>query len=234
MKRFDGMGLPEMMISLLLSSLISIALLQYFIGVKQQYHMLETQLDVTNQTQWVVDLLRNSIRQAGFTPCLRIDKLVAIDHRQIDPNVTFISTQEGLLSAYMSPYFDEVIDVINATQLLATRTQAVRLDYPVLIADCYHAEVVTVKAVQSLANQQTITLNTPLLFDYQPPVFVGEWVEEQFWVKNNRLLYRYHHTDELTHVVQTMFVDMNRSLIDVTLGQADGRKVRVTTRIRSR
>lgn len=234
MKRDDGMGLPELMIALFLSSLIIIALLQHFITIKQHYHLLETQLEITSQTQWVIELLRNSIRQAGFTPCLRIDRLIAIDHRQNLRRLQGIDIKDGLHSTYMSPYFDEVIESISPTQLLTTATRAIRLEYPVLIADCYHAEVVTVKSVQSFANQQKITLKTPLLFTYEQPTFIGILIEERFWMQNNRLLYRYHHTDELTNVFQTMSIHMNRSQVEVTLGQTDGKIVFITTRMRSK
>lgn len=234
MRRYAGIGLPELMIGLLLSSLILIALLQHFIVIKQQYHTLEVQLEAASETQWVIDLLRHSIRQSGFTPCLRIDRLVARDHRQSARRLQGIDIKDGLQSAYMSPYFDEVIEIKNPSQLLTTATQLIRLDYPLLIADCYHAEVVTVKAVKSDANQQTIILNTPLWFTYQNPTFLGVWIEERFWVQNNRLFYRYHHTDELTNAFQTMSVEMNQLVVGVTLKQTDGKILHIMTRMRSK
>ena len=233
MKRFEGLGLPEMMISLFLASLIMTALLQHYISIKQHYRTLQSTLDTANETQWVIDLIRNSIRQAGFTPCLRIDRLIAIDHRQGQNRLEAINTDNILQINRMSSHFDEVNEWVNSSQLITTRTQTVHSKSPLLIADCYHAEVVTAKEVKYMPNKQLITLNQALLFTYQPPVFIGEWIEERFFIRKGRLLYRYHHTDELTPTINTMSVHTKAAQVEVTLGQKQGPTLQIKTRIRA-
>ena len=120
MKRFEGLGLPEMMISLLLASLIMTALLQHYISIKQHYRTLQSTLDTANQAQWVIDLIQNSIRQAGFTPCLRVDRLIAIDHRQGQNRLKALDNHDGLQINHMALFFDEVLEWTNSSQLITT------------------------------------------------------------------------------------------------------------------
>jgi hypothetical protein len=233
MKRFEGLGLPEMLISLFLASLIMTALLQHYISIKQHYRTLQSTLDTANETQWVIDLIRHSIRQAGFTPCLRVDRLIARDHRQGQNRLKAIDTDNVLQINRMSSHFDEVNEWVNSSQLITTRTQTFHSESSLLIADCYHAEVVTAKAVKHMPNKQMISLNQALLFTYQPPVFIGEWIEERFFIRKSRLLYRYHHTDELTSTINTLSVHIKAAQVNVTIGQTNGQKLRITTRIRA-
>ena len=84
-----------------------------------------------------------------------------------------------------------------------------------------------------MANKQAITLNDALLFTYQPPIFIGEWIEERFFIRKGRLLYRYRHTDELTPNINSMFIRTKATLVEVTLGQKDRPTLQINTRIRA-
>jgi Tfp pilus assembly protein PilW len=57
------------------------ALIQFYLTSKQHYLQTEKVLEAGFEVQWVMDLLSDSIRRAGFTPCLGLDHLTVVDHR---------------------------------------------------------------------------------------------------------------------------------------------------------
>lgn len=233
MNQVRGISLPETLISLFLASLILIALMQHYIHIKQHYHVLQTAADTSSQTLWAIDLIRNNIRQAGFTPCLSVNHLTTIDQRNGLEGLRALDTQDGLQINRMSSEFDEVVELANANQLLATNTHTLRLGEPLIIADCYHAEVFAARGVRVFSGRQLITLDHPLVFTYQSPVYIGDWIESKFYIRSERLMYHYRHTDELTSRVKTLSVHLTGSLLELILGLVDGRTLTTDTRIRA-
>lgn len=239
MNNQQGTGLVEIMIGLLLSSLIMTALMNHYLVTKRQYAHLQMALDEAMALQLASDVMRDSIRQAGFTPCLNIDQLTTLDHRDNHENLMALDVSSGLQINRMSPYFDVVNDIVNSTQLLVTPDKTILTTRPLLIADCYHAEVHRVSAINQTSRGQFITLQNPLTFTYQPPVYVGEWLQERFFVQSpGGLYYHRHHTDELTTLVKTMFVTIQKkiinTLVQVKLGLDDGRTLTLDTKVRAR
>lgn len=233
MNQVRGISLPETMISLFLASLILIALLQHYIHIKQHYHVLQTAVDTSSQTFWAIDLIQNNIRQAGFTPCLNVNRLMTLDKRNGQDGLKAVDMQDGLQINRMSSEFDEVVEQATTNQLLATTIQTHRPGDVLIIADCYHAEVFTARDVGVSSNRQLITLERPLVFTYQPPVYIGDWIEARFFIRSDRLMYHYRRTDELTARVKTLSVQLNGRLLALSLGLDDGRTLAIDTRIRA-
>jgi len=183
----QGIGLPEILISLLLSSLIMTAVVKHYLGARQQYQSARTMLESALDVQSVTDLIRDSSRRAGFTPCLNIDYLISVDKRQ--GTLRAIDMRSAgtpvLRISRMSEYYESVFAINSPTELLSSYTQPLNPDYPLLIADCYHAEVQHIKSLRRTEAGQVITLAGPLSFTYQPPVYLGEWLQEAFFMRAN-------------------------------------------------
>ncbi len=234
MNKQQGFGLPEVMISLLLTSLIITALMNHYLSTKQYYSHLQSSMDESMELQLVSDFMRDSIRQAGFTPCLSVDHLITLDQRDGHGNLSAIEIGAELKINRMSPWFDVMLDRSNSTQILLTRNNTIRDDRPILIADCYHAEVQRVLGVTNTANGQMVTLANPLVFTYQPPVYVGEWLQERFFIRQARgLFYQRDHADELTPLVKTMSLNLKTNLVQVNLGLDGDRELEFETRVRA-
>ena len=239
----QGIGLPEILISLLLSSLIMSAVVKHYLDAKRQYQSVRTRLEYALDVQSMIDLIRDSSRRAGFTPCLNIDYLVSVGKQQGQPKLRAIDMRSAGESALrinrMSEYYESVFAINSPTELLSSYNQPLNHDYPLLIADCYHAEIQRIKSQRRTEAGQVITLATPLSFTYQPPVYLGEWLEEAFFMRANSpgLLYRLHHTDELSADVNAFSVQMLKeqqgSLLQVTLGLINGQTVQVETKVRT-
>ena len=103
MNKQRGVGLPEVMISLLLASLIITALMNHYINVKQHYFHLQSVMDETMELQLVADFMRDSIRQAGFTPCVSVEHLTTLDQRNGHEHLLAIEVDTVLSIHRMSP-----------------------------------------------------------------------------------------------------------------------------------
>ena len=236
MNKQQGVGLPEVMISLLLSSFIMIVLMNQYLNLKQHYLYLQSAMDEAMELDWVVDFMRDSIRQAGFTPCSNMNYLVAVDQR--DPHqvvsLSAFDIGSGLTIHRMSPSFNLLLNKNSASQLVITRTHAISDDKPIMIADCYHAEVQNVMRVRNTSDRQVLTLASPLAFTYQSPVYVGEWLQERFYLRSPRgLLYKRHHAEELSPLIKTMKLSQKMHEIDVHFDLLSGRSLTFKTRVRA-
>jgi hypothetical protein len=197
------MSLVELMISLFLTSIILTALTHHYLSVKRHYQALQLSLEKDADLQWVIDLMRDSVHQAGFTPCLGINHLIKTS--PLSSIEIKSETNQSLLINRMSPYFNVLIDSPSSTRLLTTNAIRFKANRALMIADCYHMEIVSVTDVRLTASGQLLTLKKPLTFVYQPPVYLGEWYHEQFIVKESQgLFYQRLHQDQLTSRVKSM------------------------------
>lgn len=242
----QGIGLPELIISLLLTSFIMVILMQHYLHVKHHYHRIKTSLEQTIDLLLVTDLMRNSIRRAGFTPCLGLEQLVTVDSRDVQRHLRAVEmgtkAQSWVRISRMSEYFDSVFEVVNATHLLTTSYQSIYPNQSVLIADCYHAEVQTVKQIRHGPNGRIVIIDNPLIFTYKKPIYLGEWLDETYAIRqgennNNSLFYQRYHPEELSTVIHSLlaysFEAPTRGLLKVTLGLGNLHQIVLETRVRA-
>ncbi|MCW8407883.1 prepilin cleavage protein [Legionella sp. PATHC035] len=219
MKKCAGISLTEVLISLFLTSLIVSMLFQLYLGSKRQYIEIEKVLTTHFDLQWVSDLLSDSVRRAGFTPCLGIDRLHVID-RRAHPNkiqalrignrpVQFIQVNR------MNEFFSKIIKIQGATRILVQNPVSFHKKRPVLIADCEHAEVQELVDIKQQTDSSLITLNKPLLFSYTGSTYIGEFLEEKWFIKKNAkgtdaLYYQLVQTEEVTPLIHFLHPQIRR------------------------
>lgn len=92
MGRQTGFSLSEMLISLFLASIITITLTQFYIRSKPQYLKAQERLEINFDLLWIGDLLRDSIRKAGFTPCVSVEKLKTFDSRHAERKIINVNS----------------------------------------------------------------------------------------------------------------------------------------------
>jgi len=211
----QGLGLPELLIALLLASFTTMALMRHYLNTKQQYHDIQVALEQSIELQWVTDLIRDSVRKAGFTPCSSIDSLTTIDQRSTHQKLVAIDLSSSLRMNRMSEHFDRVLQLVTPMELLTTNHQPLHHNQSIIIADCYHAEVQNIRQVRHSTVGQSITLAQPLAFTYYAPIYVGEWLEETYFIhhhssRQGTLFYHRHHAEELTTAIHNMSARQER------------------------
>ncbi len=212
MKKKLGFGLSELLISLFLASLLSAVLIQTYLWSKVHYRRLHHILKIHFEVQWAQDLLADSIRRAGFTPCLPIDQLDWVDRRlnkQMN-NFALRLTKEEIKVNRMSEYFGQLLAIINQQEILVSTDTAIRLGQSLLIADCEQAEVHKIVQMKKNSSGFVLNLDSPIYFSYSPITYAGQWLEERWFIKENQkgksLYYQQIHSEELTPFIKAMSI----------------------------
>ncbi|BCA96300.1 hypothetical protein TUM19329_26610 [Legionella antarctica] len=215
MNNQSGIGLSEVLISLFLASIMMTTLTQLYLCNKRQYAEAEKLLDESFDIQWIRDLLGDSVRRAGFTPCLGIERLKTMDRRNFKSNIPGMiieqTSQQMIQINRMSEFFTGIIDIQSPTRLIVSDGTLFKELRPVLIADCQHAEVHKILSVDKLESGYVVILTKPLMFSYTPSVYIGEWREEKWFIKQRdkkkTLYYKLFHTEELTTLVHSLHIE---------------------------
>jgi len=207
-RKVAGFSLTELLVSFFISTLLILILTQHLLAMSRQHHHVHAALDQAMELQWVLDVMRDKVHHAGFTPCRRLDHLITIDTREHPESLLPIEIdQDDSSKLYLrkmnEAVFTQASIKSNAVLFINKLDKFVSLnpDRPVLIADCTHAEVHDVASIEPTRGGRLVTLKTPLVFDYEPEVYVGEWMSESFYFKK-ALFYKQHRADKLTSQIQ--------------------------------
>lgn len=240
-----GFGLSELLISLFLVSIIMTILTQFYLSTKRQYLEAQDVLSDHFDLQWVGDLLSDSVRRAGFTPCLGIDQLIAKDRRNASRGISGLKVENQprqlIQVNRMSEVFTPLVRVQGSTQLLVSHSGALNPKRPILIADCEHAEVHQILEVNSYDFGDLITLAKPLMYSYAASTYVGEWLEEQWFIQNTAqgdkaLYYHLVQTEELTPLIHSLQIKDQRihekRLVEIFMGLEKDNTYRLVVAVR--
>ena len=237
MKCQNGISLIEVLVALFLISLISASLSRLYLSNKEQYMKAQELLEAGFDVQWISDLLADSVRRAGFTPCLGVDQLTVVDTRnktQVVSGIKSSSMPKQLLQLNrMSELFANVDVTKNSSKIFIPGSLTLKVQRPIIIADCYHAEIHQILNIDKTPQGFVLTLASPLVFSYPSISYLGEWLEEQWFIKSNpegiaSLYYRLHQSEELSPLIHSLELKKQvlhkKQLLELSLG-LDGKKI---------
>lgn len=246
MSNFQGFSLIELLISLCLGSLlISLTMTQY-VSCKKNHLAIQTRLEQTYEVQQVIEFIHDSSKRAGFTPCRSLNQLTLRDHRKqslvSSPLVAVSIENQKLTIRHMSEVYIKIIEKINTTQLLTANTFPFQKKHPIVIADCFQADIYDNYFVQKTSRGNVITLKEPWLGEFIAPFYLGEWIEESFFIKKNTqgsaaLFYKTLKVDELssmiTDLLATLIKGESRDLIRVIINLSSNESFTIDTAVRN-
>ncbi|WP_133131179.1 PilW family protein [Legionella yabuuchiae] len=208
-----GFSLTEVLIGMFISSILVLMVINQFLSVKHHVQYISHAMEQDIELQLVVDLMRHSIRHAGFTPCLNLEHLVTADRTQQNRSLSALNIEQGtsrIRIQRMNESF-EMVEVLLSDQTLLTG-KAFKTNQLVLIADCYHAEVQKIHRVRTKGDKVMITLEKPFLFNFHEPIYIGHWINEEYLIQRNNhsesLFYKQNHKEELTPLVKSMTISL--------------------------
>jgi hypothetical protein len=211
-RKFAGFSLTELLVSFFISTLLILILTQHLLSVSRQHHQVHATLDQAMELQWVFDVMRDRVHHAGFTPCRRLDHLVNTDTRDIPESLLPIEVdQEGHAKLWIRKMNEAALTQINIktnTVFFINKSISLKPDRPILIADCTHSEVHDMDRIEPTRGGYLVHLKKPLVFDYEPQVYAGEWMSESFYFKK-ALFYQQHRADKLTSQIESMVFELN-------------------------
>lgn len=201
----SGISLIELTISLCLSSLLITMLFQYFLHCKQQYQRAEQSLEQFLDLQLISELISDSAKKAGFTPCASINDLVSFDRRNNNlpvQAVTLTSASTITLKRMSEAYTLAKID--SDFQISVDKKFNLDKRYPLIISDCFQAEIHQIKQLSHSIHRTAITLAKPVNATFHAPIYIGQWVEETFHhqlTSHPGFFYKTTHSELLTSVI---------------------------------
>ncbi len=240
----SGLSISELLISLCLSMLIIVAVSSQYLQAKQRYLHIRDRIERSYELQLVSGLLHDRIKRAGFTPCMPITQLTAINgynDRAYLPALE-LNNKSSLQVNRMSEYFSSS-HILSSKQLLATEPVLLRPNLKILIADCQYAEVHIIDKVSNSPVGQLIQLKHAIRASFTPPVYVGEWLQERFYIKHHpgmpsSLYYHHNHSEELSRYVVNftgkIIPDTHSDLVQLDLQLNNGELFTIETGIRAR
>lgn len=232
MKKQQGIGLIEIMVSLFIASIILVIMSQLYLSSKSHYLKIQAKLEESFEIQWISDLLSDSIRRAGFTPCMGIEQLESVDLRSSPHQLNaLISSKNVLQINRMYEWFTEAIKIHSPIELEISNNINLHEHQALILSNCKQAEVHGILKQEQLGTRQLITLTEPLRFDHQVHLYLGAWLEERWFIKNKpggerALYYHLSRTEELSSLIDSLFVEQKiingKGLVKVSLGLRDG------------
>lgn len=245
MNKQQGFGFIELLLALLISSLIGTLFVEFYLNTKKSYLKVEHELDLGFDKQWLADILSDSIRRAGFTPCLPINRLDALDRRinkTISAGLIVENTlRQHILVLRMNEQFTDLLGLRDRQSLLISNELALKVNRPLIIADCEHAEVHHIQSITHLKNQNLIQLEKPLHFQFSDHAFVGQWLEEEWFIRRskrgrNTLYYRLGKIEELSEQVHGLRTQVavvaGKQKVDIALEWDNQQRQEITVIVR--
>lgn len=224
-RNIRGFSLSEVLIGLLLASLILTGLIKQYAQVYRQDSILNTKLEQNSDLQLVGELFRNSMRGAGFTPCGYLDDL----HKDLNVDLSAVKIFPNAIEIIrMSEGYYEFYNNADALRFLNNATKLKQF----MVTDCYHVEVLT-------NNLSALHWSTGLSFiatNYIPPIYIGEYINEKFWLKDAQsLYYKFKHSEKISDYIKSMEASwLDNNLMQVKLILLNDSVTTMLVRVRNR
>ncbi len=240
----SGISLVELMISFALSLLLMAALMSTYLSVKRHYQETGQKLLDVLEIEQISELFRDRIRVAGFTPCRGLSHLITYDHRLVKTRIIALDWHNSppvmLQFSNMNAHYYPVSVPPLSNQLLLPSGICYEKGEDIMLADCFHAEIMRVKnCTKTSSGRVLLSFEDAIHFNYDIPFYVSEWEETRFYIAKNKAGHNVlwygisREKEELSSLIQGFKVERNQSLIRVDFNLEGDLKIHLETRLRN-
>ncbi len=198
-------SLSEVLIALFLGSLLASLALHQFFSVKKQFQYLSHTLHCNMNESLSIDLLRDTIFHAGFTPYGSIQQLQPLNTIDARPK-TAIEPLSSPLRGFITRRMDSnyvPLTRIHTNTIVVPASLAIQKNETLIICNWCCYQLLPVKNIHRRNNSLYIDLQQPIHSIFHANSFVGRWIEERYELKHRSqqgisgLYYYQHHHNEL-------------------------------------
>tara|TARA_Y100000588_G_C14227306_1_gene913755 strand:- start:1479 stop:2210 length:732 start_codon:yes stop_codon:yes gene_type:complete len=190
MNKISGFGVTEQLISILISSIILMCLVQFYLSFKKFFFLYHMKAQEFSENILISELIRNRIQHAGFTPCMNVKHLISTnifdDQKPIRPFTVQMLPSPQLTIERMSENYDHTTIVDSRHIIIDNNQFKLKKNDKILIADCFHCETASVQSLKKSKGQSVIELSHALAHRYQGRVYVGSYLKETFYLSTLR------------------------------------------------
>jgi len=227
MLKHKGFSLISMMLSVSIASVIMWMACDGYARVKHHVDEFRTQLAAEMELQVLATRIKISVMQAGFTPCRHLQHLIQVPGANL---AAFTIADKTLTTQRMSAVYASVLNMAPR-QLQVDHQPGFYRQEEVLVADCTHVEVASIAHVGVEHAKIWLLLAKPLAFQYEPPIFVGEWMHETYRAQASSgdlsVYYQFHQRDEVSKHIN------NIQILAQQLGRWTALHIALSTQARS-
>lgn len=237
-------GLVELMLGLFIGTCLLTLMIRHYLTTKQHSADTAHVLAQASDQQLISELIRNSVRQAGFTPCAPIRWLTvgnSSKSQHLEAVTLNVGDKKALQISRMSEDFSLVSDIISSDELLVDADSILKAHEHILVADCFHAQINTIQSIKHYGKVWRVKLKNPLYYAYKAPVYIGEWLQERYFIdKNNEgknaLFYQLNHPEELSSQIKGLAVTLKsvgvKRLVGIDFLLGHGKILHIETAVR--
>lgn len=189
--RTKGLSLLEVLLALSMSLFLIATLTHLYLQHHRSFLQQQRYLDVSESALKVIGLLQDEINMAGHVGCARLSADFHVRSYQgntitID-NSLVVSANE--LSVRYQSYPTAILLRGNETNrsLLVGADVRFSANQLLLIADCVHAEIFSVKSINVAGSNQRIAMKDPLFYRYAAGAEIGHLVIRSYMTTDHLL-----------------------------------------------
>lgn len=186
-----GLTLLEVMLSLVLGLLIISFLLEIYVASMRSQQLQNALMELVEKNRLIEKNIGHAIHSSGYVGCMQLSHANALTSTKI--NLTPESSITGDDHSFTVQYAQNDVIQIDAIKypdvIMLSDEKIIEPGQELLIADCFHSELIVVDHVSHTKNQQNIYLSSPLQFIYTPQVEIASIQKNHYFVKQTGLLY---------------------------------------------
>ncbi len=237
MEKERGVSLVELLIVIALSSFIVEGLFSVYLRTKEHHRQHNALQEITEETRFMNQLLNRAIQGAGYLGWSSWDKIPVYDPSQQDllqkPILILEKNLPENIKKKIKPDTKAIelrqmdFNVVSLAEPVSLNSYEIKIEKGnywkkenyLLIADKEHAEIIRIKSIQTLLNQQqVIHLYEPLHYLYEKGAYVGYYLDKIYFIgetgkkyQNKSAVYGLYMYSEngMTEEITELISDMN-------------------------
>jgi hypothetical protein len=216
MRKAKGLSLSELLVSLFIASLILAALMQLYLHMQTYFSKITQNIGDSLSYQLVISLLENSIHHAGFTPCGGLSHLSILDTRNPLNIPKSLSIDKNTIAVDRMDENFSLSKVLDSHRVQVQRNPYFVETQNIILSNCEKAEIHTIVKIQeTTTNYRALILSAATHFSINEKIFVGEWLEEKFILKDKVLSYYLTHGEKLAERISNFLMRQLQSNPDI-------------------
>lgn len=232
--RCSGWSLLEILMSMILSSILLTLILKIYSIYIQANSSLQRMLHEYAEYNFIYRILTHSMQRAGFTPCKSLNSLQSKENLQ-----SFKIFAAGIqINSMYNPIAE--INIIDNKYIIWPGKIKLNLTNTYLIADCYHAELITLQSMQEEQGKKILQLIKPLTQEFVAPIYMGVWLSETVSLQKSHSALVLHslQTDTVSTAVKKIVVQAKKeeqnTFFITNITMHSGRAYKFKTQIHNR
>lgn len=191
-KKMAGVGLLEIMIAMLISTIVLAEIFRYSYFLESSLNFSAAKVESIEKNNVLFAWIVRDIEMAGYAGCVNAHSRKNImDDGHYLSSTWLIANGDTLESQYMSMEQFQIIEKSSETEILISGNNPLKVDDIVFIENCWEIEVTKIKKIHSVnyGAQNRLEFYTPLKIKNYTNSHVAKLIRHHYFIENSAGLY---------------------------------------------